>query len=141
MPLWVQKSWGPEEREWTTYGGGGYTIVPEEGYTNFPFAGWLVQRNVSKKLMVGTELFGHGAEGPAATSTRSSTMLDAGGTYEFKDGFDLLFCAGRTVHGQPESYGYLALYWTWGPGGSAEGDKTGAKEASAKLLSSIIHLT
>jgi len=23
MPLWLQKSWGPEDRQWTSYGGGG----------------------------------------------------------------------------------------------------------------------
>jgi hypothetical protein len=135
MPIWLQKSWGPEEHKWTTYGGAGYTIVPQDGYTNFPFAGWLIQRDLSKKLMLGTELFGHGAEGEAATSARSSTLLDLGGTYEFKEGFDLLFCGGRAIHGQPETYAYLALYWTWGPGGAGQSEESGAKDSGSKASS------
>jgi hypothetical protein len=121
LPLWLQKSWGPGDRQWTSYGGGGAAVIPQAGYTNYPFAGWLLQRQLSEKLTLGGELFGHGAEGLAALSTRSSTLLDLGGIYEFRkfdklDGsFDLLFAAGRSIHGQPETYTYLALYWTWGP--------------------------
>ena len=96
------------------------------------------QRQLSKKLTLGTELFGHGAEGPAATSTRAATLLDLGGIYEFKPGFDLLFAAGRSVFGQPETYTYLSLYWTWGPGGAGDqgdpaqpGSGTGSKMLSA----------
>ena len=129
MPLWIQKSWGP----WTSYGGGGAAVVPQEGYTNYPFAGWLVQRQMNKKLMQGYELFGHGAEGEAATSTRASTMADLGGSYEFKEGFDLLFAAGRSVYGQPETYTYLALYWTWGPGGTGDEDKPETMLSAARL--------
>ncbi len=118
MPLWLQKSWGPEDTQWTSYGGGGEAIVPQDGYKNYPFAGWLVQRQLNKKCTLGGELFGHGAEGPAALSTRASTLLDLGGIYEFRNstrGFDLLFAAGRSIYGQPETYTYLSLYWTWGP--------------------------
>ncbi len=126
MPLWVQKSWGP----WTSYGGGGEAIVPQDGYKNYPFAGLLVQRQLNKKLTLGSELYGHGAEGEAATSTRASTMLDAGGIYEVKEGFDFLFAAGRSVYGQPETYAYLALYWTWGP----------KKDEDKKALLARMHL-
>lgn len=133
MPLWIQKSWGP----WTSYGGGGETVVPAEGYKNFPFAGLLVQRQINKKLMLGAELFGHGAEGEAATSTQSSTMADLGGTYEFKEGFDLLFAAGRSVAGQPETYTYLALYWTWGPKGSGDADSGNGKPALMAMLTKM----
>ena len=83
MPLWLQKSWGPQDRQWTSYGGGGDGHRPPDtpGYKDYPFSGLLVQRQLSKKLTLGTELFGHGAEGAAATSTRASTMLDLGGIY------------------------------------------------------------
>jgi hypothetical protein len=118
MPLWIQKSWGP----WTSYGGGGEAIVPGMGYKDYPFAGWLVQRQLNKKVTLGVEFFGHGAEGEAATSTRASTMADLGGIYEFKEGFDLLFAAGRSVAGQPETYTYLSLYWTWPKDKAAEDD-------------------
>ena len=59
LPIWVQKSWG----HWTTYGGAGYQIVPQTGYRNFTYGGWLVQRDIGKKLTLGAEVFSHGPEG------------------------------------------------------------------------------
>ena len=54
LPLWVQKSFGP----WTTYGGGGETVVRGvPGYRDYPFAGWLVQRDLGKKVTLGTRFF------------------------------------------------------------------------------------
>ena len=145
LPLWIQKSWGPSDRQWTSYGGGGEAIVPAAGYKNYPFSGLLVQRQLSKKLTLGTELFGHGAEGEAATSTRAATLLDLGGIYEFKPGFDLLFAAGRSIHGQPETYTYLSLYWTWGPGGAGDTGGAGGQDQSSsatgsKMLSALTRL-
>ncbi len=137
IPLWLQKSWGPEEHQWTTYGGGGEAIVPEDGYKNWPFAGWLVQRQLNKKITLGAELFGHGAEGDAATSTGASTMLDVGGIYEIKDGFDILFAAGRSIYGQPETYAYLSLYWTWGPKDASES----ANPRGSKMLAVLTRIS
>jgi hypothetical protein len=113
LPIWVQKSFGP----WTTYGGGGETVfngVP--GYRNFPFAGWLVQRDLGKKLTLGTEIFYHGPEGSATPQTRPATLVDIGGYYKFHgdESYQLLFCYGHTAVGQLENYAYLGLYWTWG---------------------------
>ncbi len=48
-PLWAQKSFGP----WTTYGGGGVTLANAPGYRDYPFAGWLVQRDLGKKVTLG----------------------------------------------------------------------------------------
>jgi hypothetical protein len=138
VPLWLQKSWGPDDRQWTSYGGGGYTIVPQEDAVNFPFAGWLVQRQLSKKVTLGAELFGHGPQTP--DTTRSSTLLDLGGIYEFKDGFDLLFCAGKSIYGQPETYTYLSLYWTWGPKDAADAGDKDKSAAGSKMLSALTHL-
>jgi hypothetical protein len=116
LPLWAQKSFGP----WTTYGGGGETVVRAPGYRSFPFAGWLIQRDLPHKFTLGTEVFYHGPEGIATPQTRASTMLDLGGYYKFRDpGFQLLFCYGHSFAGQSETYAYLGLYWTWGPGKSA----------------------
>jgi outer membrane putative beta-barrel porin/alpha-amylase len=138
MPMWTQKSWGAKDRQWTSYGGGGETVFSGDahaaGYANFPFAGWLVQKQLNRKLTLAGELFGHGAEGQAGTSEHSATMLDAGGIYEFRDGFDLLFCGGRSVHGEAESYGYLALYWTWGPKDAGQGEKS---SGGSKMLAAM----
>jgi hypothetical protein len=141
MPLWLQKSWGPDDRQWTSYGGGGAAVVTQEGYKTYPFAGWLVQRQLDKKWTLGAELFGHGAEGEAATSTRAATMLDLGGIYEFKEGFDLLFAAGRSIYGQPETYTYLSLYWTWGPKDAADTGANGqaAPATGSKMLAALTH--
>ena len=143
MPLWLQKSWGPEDTQWTSYGGGGAAVVPQDGYTNYPFAGWLIQRQLNKKLTLGGELFGHGAEGPAALSTRASTLLDLGGIYEFRKfdegSFDLLFAAGRSIYGQPETYTYLSLYWTWGPK-DADKDKDQPSATASKMLAALTHV-
>lgn len=75
IPLWAQKSFG----KWTTYGGGGVTLVKVPGYRNFPFAGWLVQRDIGKKLTLGTEIFYHGPQGAATPQTRPATLVDIGG--------------------------------------------------------------
>jgi hypothetical protein len=119
LPLWVQKSSGP----WTSYGGGGETIVRAPGFRSFTFAGALLQRDLGKKWTLGTEVFYHGPEGLATAQTRPATMVDTGGYYKFRDpGFQLLFCYGHTVIGQRENYAYLGLYWTWGK--KADGDVT-----------------
>ncbi|MGA9883398.1 MAG: hypothetical protein WBQ34_06750 [Candidatus Acidiferrales bacterium] len=111
LPLWMQKSWGP----WTTYGGGGYEIVPQTQYDNFAYEGWLVQRDMGKKWTLGTEVFHHGDEGYATPQIRAATLIDTGGYYYFRNpGFQLLFAYGRSVAGLTENYAYVGLYWTWG---------------------------
>ena len=112
LPLWVQKSFGP----WTTYAGGGETVfrhVP--GFRSYPFAGWLVQRDLGKKLTLGTEIYYHGPTGLATAQPRPATLVDIGGYYKFRDpGFQFLFCYGHSVIGERETYAYAGLYWTWG---------------------------
>lgn len=111
LPIWAQKSFGP----WTTYGGVGETINPAPGFKNFTFGGWLLQRDIGKKLTLGGEVFSHGGEGDAAPQARAAAMIDLGGYYYFRNpGFQFLFCYGHTAVGQSENYAYLGLYWTWG---------------------------
>jgi hypothetical protein len=111
LPVWVQKSWG----HWTSYGGGGYQIVPQTQYRDFAYAGWLLQRDLGKKFTLGGEIFSHQKEGFATPQTQSSTMVDLGGYYYIKNpGLQLLFCYGHSVAGQTENYAYLGLYQTWG---------------------------
>jgi hypothetical protein len=112
LPLWLQKDWG----HWTTYGGGGYQVVDQgQQYLATPFGGWLLQRDIGKKLTLGAEVYSHGAQGLGPGQTEGSTMVDVGGYYYFRNpGFQLLFAYGHTVAGQAENYGYLGLYWTWG---------------------------
>jgi hypothetical protein len=111
LPLWVAKDIGP----WSLDGGAGYTVVPQTGYRNFPYGGFLVKRVVSKKLELSAEVFSHAHEGFAAAQTQASTLIDAGGYYHFKSpGLQLLFAYGHSIAGQTENYAYLGLYKTWG---------------------------
>lgn len=129
LPVWIQKDMGP----WTTYGGGGYEVVPQTDYENFWYSGWLLQRDVGEQWTLGGEVFHHGAEGLAAPQTEAATMLDFGGYYYFrKPAFQLLFAVGHTVVGQPEVYAYLGLYWTWGgkSEGAAPPDRTAWSQAA-----------
>ena len=112
LPIWLQKN----EGKWTFDGGGGYAVVPQNGYRNFAYTGWLVKKQLSERLELGAELFAHGREGSAAPQTQSSTLVDVGGYYHFKHhpGQQFLFCYGHSVAGQTENYAYVGLYWTWG---------------------------
>jgi hypothetical protein len=111
LPLWVEKDEGP----WTFDGGAGYTVVKQVDYRSFPYGGFLVKREINKKLEFGVEVFSHAREGLAAPQTQSSTLIDAGGYYHFKNpNFQFLFAYGHSVAGQTENYAYLGLYYTWG---------------------------
>ena len=107
LPLWVQKSWGP----WTTYGGGGYVLNRAPGMRSHALAGWLLQRELGKRLTLGGELY---SEGAGSIGTRASTVFNFGGYYNFTRNFSLLFSAGRDIGGGPHTVAYLGLYWTWG---------------------------
>jgi hypothetical protein len=112
LPIWLQKNAG----KWLFDGGAGYQVVPQTGYRDFPYTGWLVKRQLSEQWELGAELFAHGREGFAAAQTQSSAMIDAGGYYHFKHNPNeqFLFCYGHSIAGQTENYAYVGMYWTWG---------------------------
>jgi hypothetical protein len=112
LPIWVQKN----EGKWTFDGGAGYEVVPQTGYRDFPYGGFLLKKELNERLELGAEVFAHGGEGSAAPQTEASTMIDAGGYYHFKHhpGEQFLFCYGHSVAGQTENYAYVGMYWTWG---------------------------
>ncbi|HXE31250.1 MAG TPA: hypothetical protein VN515_05565 [Terriglobales bacterium] len=111
VPLWAQKNIG----KWLLDGGGGETFVPQAGYRNFTYGGFLLKYTFNKRIELGGEVFAHGAEGAAAPQTGASTLVDIGGYYHFKNpDHQFLFCYGHNVAGQTENYAYMGLYWTWG---------------------------
>src|SRR5271168_60290 len=77
LPIWVEKEFGP----WSLVGGLGYAVVPQVQYQNYLYGGFLVKREISKKLELSAEVFSHASEGFAAAQTQASTMIDAGGYY------------------------------------------------------------
>nr|HEV7955284.1 transporter [Candidatus Acidoferrales bacterium] len=134
LPVWVEKEIGP----WTLDGGMGYTVVPQTQYRNFLYGGFLVKREITKKLELGVEGFSHAREGFATPQTQASTLVDVGGYYHFKNpDFQFLFAYGHSVAGQTENYAYLGLYYTWGK----DDKKSGAAEAmmSRQISQNIFH--
>ena len=88
LPIWLQKDAGP----WTTYGGGGYWINPGPGNKTYEFVGWLVQRQVTKTLAIGGELFHETAD---TVLGKDSSGFNFGAVYDFNEHYHLLLSAGR----------------------------------------------
>lgn len=105
LPVWLQKSWGP----WTTYGGGGYWINPGEGRKNWVYTGWLLQRDLSKSLTLGAELF---HRTPDTVGGESGTGFTGGGQINFTEHYHFLFSAGKDLSGPNKLTAYFALQWT-----------------------------
>jgi len=124
LPVWAEKEFGP----WSLVGGLGYAVVPQTGFRDYLYGGFLVKKEIGERLELSAEVFSHAKEGIAAAQTQGSTMIDAGGYYHFKSpGLQLLFAYGHSVAGQTENYGYLGLYKTWGKDKNA--DKKSANDA------------
>jgi len=127
LPLWAEKEFGP----WSVVGGMGYAVVPQTGFRDYLYGGFLVKKEISERLEMSAEVFSHQKEGFGAAQTQASTMIDAGGYYHFKSpGLQLLFAYGHSVIGQTENYGYLGLYKTWGK--DKDKDKGEEKKSAAE---------
>jgi len=109
LPVWLQKDFGG----WTTYGGGGYWVNPGPGKKDYWFLGWLLQRQVTKQLAIGAEVFHDTA---MTVGGRDSAGFNVGGVYDFNEHYHLLFSAGRGLQDARDtnefSY-YLALQKTF----------------------------
>jgi hypothetical protein len=112
LPVWLQKSWGEEDREWTIYGGGGYHITPGAGNHDWGFFGVVLQRQVRKGILVGTELY-HATVMEAGG--RADTGFNLGTVIDFTNQHHLLFSAGRSIDGPTEFQAYVAYQLTFGP--------------------------
>jgi hypothetical protein len=106
LPLWAQKSFG----DWTTYGGGGAALNSAPGQRDYPFGGWLVQRDFGPHLTLSGEVF---AQGTDTDSDQGTAVLNFGGSYNVNENFSLLFSAGHSVAGDDHMLWYFGLYWTW----------------------------
>jgi len=106
LPVWAQKSWGP----WTTYGGIGYAVNPAPQQRDYLFGGWLLQRDLSKKLTLGGEIFCQGAD---SADAEPFALFNLGGFYSFNENLLLLFTGGHTLVGERHTVAYLGLYRTW----------------------------
>jgi hypothetical protein len=134
LPIWTQKNIG----HWTLDGGAGEEVVPQTGFHDFPYGGFLLKYGFGERLELGGEVFAHGGEGPAAAQTQASTLIDFGGYYHFKHhpGEQFLFAYGHSVAGQTENYAYVGMYWTWGRDAGQAGKDSGA---AARRLPHLLH--
>lgn len=108
LPLWLQKSWGP----WTTYGGGGYHFTSGEGSRDWWFFGWQLQREITKKLAVGAEVY---YSTPSTAGVDESKGYTVGAIINLTDRHHVMFSAGQDVYG-PNYYNfYVGYQLTFGP--------------------------
>jgi hypothetical protein len=106
LPLWLQKSWDP----WTTYGGFGYLVDLAKNPANSWFVGWEAQRDLSKFITVGAEIFDR-----VVPSSRSDdeTGFTIGGIVNFSDNHHFLFSWGRDFTGDVDILLYGAYQITF----------------------------
>jgi len=109
MPLWIQKSWGPSDRQWTSYGGGGLWLNPGPGNRNYGYVGWQVQRRLSHLATLGTEIF---YTTPDQVGGGSNLRFNVGLVLDFNEHHHLLLSAGRGIVGDTIFQGYLAYQMT-----------------------------
>lgn len=108
IPIWFQKSWGP----WQSYGGGGFWRNPGEGNKDYWFFGWQVQREMSKMLILGAEVFDQ-TRTTAEGENRAGFNL--GAIVNLTEDHHLLFSTGRDMHGENRFSTYVAYQYTFGP--------------------------
>ena len=101
MPIWVQKSFGP----WTTYGGGGVRLTSGE---RDGVAGWLLQRQLAKTVILGTEAY----LTIPMTSGPVELQINLGLVVNFTEVHHLLLSAGPAFGGEALGQGYVAYQIT-----------------------------
>lgn len=109
LPVWLQKRWG----EWQSYGGGGYWINNAANTSNHWFFGWQLQKDISKQLTFGGEIFHSTAQ---LSGARSSSGFNLGGVFTFDEHNHLLFSAGRgltNVNAINQFSSYVGYQLTW----------------------------
>jgi len=119
FPLWIQKSFG----DWTTYGGGGYWINHGDGTADrdYWFFGCVLQRQVTKQLAIGGEIFhqtstvAFGATNPAFT--KPTTGFNIGAIYDFDEHNHLLISLGAGLQNAPDTnlFSWYLGYQLTGP--------------------------
>jgi hypothetical protein len=101
LPIWIQKSFGP----WMTYGGGGLHLASRD---NDIVAGWLLQRQLSRKVTLGAETFFTFPfnRDPVEMQVNLGLIVD------FSDRHHLLASGGPAFGGDARGQAYLAYQLT-----------------------------
>jgi len=113
LPIWVEKNLG---NDWLTYGGGGYWVNHGDGSNDrdYWFVGWLLQKQVTKQLAIGGELFHQTAD---KIGGKDSTGFNVGAIYDFDDHNHLLISVGTGIQNAPETnlFSWYVGYQITGP--------------------------
>ena len=106
LPVWLQKTWGG----WTAYGGGGYGINSGAGHQNWYYVGGLLQKQVTKEMLLGAEIYHRSA---LNVGERDDTAFNIGTIIDLSEQHHLLFSAGRSFSGPTDFQCYVAYQFTF----------------------------
>ena len=109
IPIWLQKSFG-KDKEWTTYGGGGFWYNPGPEHANFFRFGWELQRDLSEHVTLGGEIY---HETPDEQGGHGHTAFNLGGFLNFDEHNHFLFTAGRDLDGPTHFACYIGYQFTF----------------------------
>jgi hypothetical protein len=129
FPVWLQKSFG----DWTTYGGGGYWLNQgdDTANRNYWFFGWLLQKQVTRQLAIGAEIYhqtstvAFGATNPIFT--QPTTGFNIGAIYDFDDDHHLLVSVGKGLQNAATTneFSWYVAYQITGAGAFMGGNGPG----------------
>ena len=102
LPVLAEKNWG----KWTTYGNVGYVVQTVEGEHNYWYEGVSINREITERLELGGEV---SENSPPPVEGESNLTFNLGGTWKLSDQFNLLFSAGRSIHGDTDFMAYLGI--------------------------------
>ena len=121
-PVWLQKNFG-KDKEWTTFGGGGFWYNPGPDRRNYFRFGWEVQREFGEHLTLGGEIYHEtpsagvgqptGVGTPTVIGSQGHTGFNLGGYLNLNEHNHILFTFGRDIQGLNRFSCYLGYQLTF----------------------------
>jgi Putative MetA-pathway of phenol degradation len=102
LPLAAQKTWD----KWTLYGNVGFWWRTGAETRNYFYASAVLEREISKRLTLGVELFGNP---PTEPGGGSDVGFNVGGSWKLRKHVNVLFTAGRDIVGDKTALAYIGL--------------------------------
>jgi hypothetical protein len=102
LPVLAEKNWG----KWTAYGNVGYVVQTADGARNYWYEGVSINREINERLELGGEIT---ENSPPPTEGYSNLAFNLGGTWKLSEEFNLLFSAGRSIHGATDFMAYFGI--------------------------------
>jgi hypothetical protein len=102
LPVVAEKNWG----KWSAYGNVGYVVQTANDQRNYWYEGVSINREINERLELGGEIVENALPPPEGYS---NLAFNLGGTWKLSEHFNLLFSAGRSIHGATDFMGYLGI--------------------------------